>query len=142
MVDVRTLFFLLVFFVQTMPCWAFGGTSPTASGATIKRHHDYNTGYGRSLSSDQARFRPQSFRDANGNLVITNGRPAHWGGGVGGAFAGGGAAGGVGQAGGQISSIAAGNLLTVQVQGSNNIVIVDAEQENSGDVSSRIDISQ
>jgi len=66
-----------------------------------------------------------SLRDASGNLIIVNGQP-QTGSGYEPGYGGGG---GFGQ-----TAIALGNQLTVQASGSWNVIIVDAVQTNSGDI--------
>lgn len=70
-----------------------------------------------------------STRDANGNRVIVNGEY------VGSAYSSGALNNGVGSGmtGASTNVTAVGNLLNVLVSGNNNTVIVNSEQENSGD---------
>lgn len=66
-----------------------------------------------------------SLRDASGNLIVVNGQ-LQTGAGY---EPGGGGGAGYGQ-----TAIALGNQLTVQASGSWNVIIVDAVQTNSGDI--------
>jgi holdfast attachment protein HfaA len=68
-----------------------------------------------------------SLRDASGNLIIVNGQ-LQTGSGYEPGYGGGGG-GGFGQ-----TAIALGNQLTVQASGSWNVIIVDAVQTNTGDI--------
>ncbi len=142
---------VLLFLAVILGCMAAGtGEAAAFEGNGSGRHHmgthsDYNRGYGRTLRSDQGSLTLRSFRDPRGNLTMTGGRPAHWGGGVGqGARTIGGGTGGVGVAGGfgQVTSLVAGNMLNVHVEGSYNTVVVDATQVNTGDLTGTIQLSR
>lgn len=98
----------------------------------------FRAGYGRSAGAETQAVQP-GLRDANGNLLMVNGRlqrqasyssmsgagAGHMGSGVG---AGGG-------------STAIGNLLNVVVQGNWNTVIINSTQDNSGDVTAGTELN-
>lgn len=69
-----------------------------------------------------------SLRDASGNLIVVNGQ-LQTGAGYEPGYSGGGGGAGYGQ-----TAIALGNQLTVQASGSWNVIIVDAVQTNSGNI--------
>ncbi|WP_396594366.1 holdfast anchoring protein HfaA [Brevundimonas sp. R86498] len=100
------------------------------------------SGYGGAGRVAQQAYNP-STRDANGNRLIVNGRIVDPRGqaysnysssdaGTGAAYAQSGAGGG-----GTTTSTAIGNLLTVQVTGSNNVVVLNARQTNNGTIIAR-----
>jgi holdfast attachment protein HfaA len=120
-------------------CLAFAGVagaqSMTANSAS------YNAGYGRSTDQENQPV-DVTMRDANGNLVITDGviQPGE----DQSVFAGGGAAGALDTAsgaGGGSAATAIGNSLNVVVQGSNNTVIVNSVQTNKGNVTATTSLS-
>lgn len=101
---------------------------------------EYNAGYGR-YAGQENRPVDVTTRDANGNRVIVDGLILSGedqssfarAGGAADAFA------GVGSVGGGASAI--GNNLVVVTQGSNNTVIVNSTQTNSGNVSARSNLN-
>ncbi|MDP3404307.1 MAG: holdfast anchoring protein HfaA [Brevundimonas sp.] len=99
------------------------------------------SGYGGAGRVAHQAYNP-STRDANGNRLIVNGRIIDPRGqafssysssdaGTGAAYAQSGAGGGT------TTSTAIGNLLTVQVTGSNNVVVLNARQTNNGTIIAR-----
>lgn len=101
-------------------------------------------GYGGAGRVAHQAYNP-STRDANGNRLVVNGRivdaqgqastsysSTSTGSSTGAAYAQSGAGGG-----GTTTSTAIGNLLTVQVSGSNNTVVLNARQTNTGSVTAR-----
>lgn len=101
----------------------------------------YNAGYGRA-SDEENQPVDVSMRDANGNLVVVDGviqagqdQSVFSNYGAGGAFD---TASGVSTSSG---ATAVGNSLTVVTQGSNNTVIVNSTQTNTGNVSASSSLS-
>lgn len=95
----------------------------------------FRAGYGRTAGTETQGVEP-GLRDANGNLLMVNGRLQHQA--AYSSMSGAGAAYGHYGAGG---STAIGNLLNVVVQGNWNTVIVNSTQTNSGDVTAGTELN-
>lgn len=100
----------------------------------------FRAGYGRAAGAEYHRVEP-GLRDANGNLLMVNGRiqgqSAYSSMSGAGAAYGHYGAGGYGYGG----STAIGNLLNVVVQGNWNTVIINSTQTNSGDVTAGTELN-
>lgn len=98
----------------------------------------FRAGYGRAAGTETQGVEP-GLRDANGNLLMVNGRlqrQAAYS-----SMSGAGAAYGHYGAGGVGGSTAIGNLLNVVVQGNWNTVIVNSTQTNSGDITAATELN-
>lgn len=111
----RLALLLVVSLVPAGPALTQGPVRlPTAAGAA--------QGYG-GAGAAVAHPTRYGLRDGAGNLVIVNGMLSPYGGGTSGGAGGGGE-----------TALAVGNQITVDVGGSWNTVIIDAVQQNSGDI--------
>ena len=110
---------------------ALSALTTAAFAGTYDSSANYNAPIGMASSSSMNAPVNTSLRDANGNLVVQNGQITSssfsevggvqsFNGGVGGGI------------GGTSSAMAVGNQLNVITTGSNNIVIVDSTQTNTG----------
>jgi holdfast attachment protein HfaA len=125
--------------VAAAACLAFAGAAVAQS--MNANSAGYNAGYGRSADQENQPV-DVTMRDANGNLVITDGiiQPGQ----DQSIFANGGSTGvldTVAGAGGGSAATAIGNSLNVVVQGSNNTVIVNSVQTNKGAVTATTSLS-
>jgi holdfast attachment protein HfaA len=104
---------------------------PSPAGAQTMQTNSasYNAGYGRAAGQENQPVNP-SLRDASGNLIAVNG-VVQTGAGAS-AFSGGAASASSGAGAGGATAV--GNSLTVVTQGNYNVVVVDARQTNTGDV--------
>jgi holdfast attachment protein HfaA len=98
----------------------------------------YNAGWGRTTDQENQAVNP-SLRDANGNLIVTNGVIQSGAGASASAFSGGAASSSSGA--GAAGATAIGNNLSVVVQGDNNTVVVDSKQTNTGTVTATANAS-
>jgi holdfast attachment protein HfaA len=126
-------------FAAAAACLAFAGAASAQS--MTANSASYNAGYGRSTDQENQPV-DVSTRDANGNLVITDGiiQPGD----DQSVFAGAGSTGvldTVAGAGGGSAATAIGNSLNVVVQGSNNTVVVNSVQTNKGNVTATTSLS-
>lgn len=99
---------------------------------------NYNNPFGMSAAQENAPIDP-SLRDANGNLTVVNGQITSAFGGVGNVQTATGV--GYGSVGSSGTATAIGNSLNVVTTGSNNIVIVDANQTNNGNQTANSSVS-
>jgi holdfast attachment protein HfaA len=110
----------------------------TAQAGDYSNATNYNNPFGMSAAQENAPVN-SSLRDANGNLTVVNGQITSAFGGVGNVQSSTGV--GYGGSGTSGTATAIGNSLNVVTTGSNNIVIVDANQTNNGNQTANSTVS-